>query len=183
MADQRIAPLQPPYPADIAGELEKMMPPGIPPLNLFCTVARNPRILHKFRMANLLDRGSIERREREIVILRTCARCGAEYEWGVHVSFFAQRFGLSEEQVSATVHGFPDDACWSASEALLVRLVDELHDGSRISDELWSALSETWRADQIIELIALAGNYHLVSFMVNGLGLELEAGAARFPEA
>ncbi|HEV7760231.1 MAG TPA: hypothetical protein VGO78_14620 [Acidimicrobiales bacterium] len=30
-------------------------------------------------------------RDREIVIDRTCARCGCQYEWGVHVAFFGDR--------------------------------------------------------------------------------------------
>ena len=33
---------------------------------------------------------SLSRREREIIILRTTARCGCEYERGVHVADFAQ---------------------------------------------------------------------------------------------
>jgi alkylhydroperoxidase family enzyme len=32
---------------------------------------------------------SLSRREREIVILRTTGRCGCEYEWSVHVAYFA----------------------------------------------------------------------------------------------
>ena len=39
-------------------------------------------------------------REREIVIDRTCARCGAEYEWGVHVAFFGERVGLTREEIA-----------------------------------------------------------------------------------
>ncbi|GAA3246389.1 carboxymuconolactone decarboxylase family protein [Dactylosporangium siamense] len=34
---------------------------------------------------------SLTLREREIVILRTCARRGCEYEWGAHVLVFANR--------------------------------------------------------------------------------------------
>ena len=88
----RLDPLSPPYETSIAEELEKMMPPGLDPLLLFRTIAHNPRVLHKIREANLLDRGSIERSDRELAILRTCARCGSEYEWGVHVPIFARRF-------------------------------------------------------------------------------------------
>ena len=171
----RIPPLEPPYEPEVAEDLEKMMPPGIEPLKLFRTLAHNPRILSKFRLGNLLDRGSIDRREREIVILRTCARCGAEYEWGVHVSFFAQRFGLTPEQVTATVHGDAEDSVWTPGDSLLIRLADELHDRACISDELWKALENRWQRPQILEFIVLAGFYHTVSFVING--------AAKFPMA
>jgi alkylhydroperoxidase family enzyme len=98
----RIAPLPEPYADEIGTVLASMIPPGIPPLRLFRTLARNPRILKKIRASNLLDRGSIGRREREIVILRTTAQCGSEYEWGVHVTAFASHFGIDEETITAT---------------------------------------------------------------------------------
>jgi 4-carboxymuconolactone decarboxylase len=181
MSDPRILPLESPYDSEVAEDLEKMMPPGVEPLKLFRTLAHNPRILRKFRKGKLLDRGSIERRDREIVILRTCARCEAEYEWGVHVAFFASRFGITGEQVDATVKSDAHSPCWSENDAVLIRLVDELHDSAHISDDLWTALSANWSPAQLIELIALIGFYHTVSFMINGAQIELEPGAARFP--
>ena len=46
-------------------------------------------------------------REREIVIDRTSALNGCEYEWGVHVAIFAGHAGLSDEEVRATVRRYP----------------------------------------------------------------------------
>ncbi len=181
MSEPRIPPLEPPYEPAVAEELAAMMPPGLEPIRLFRTLARNPRILGRFRAGSLLDRGSIERRDREIVILRTTARCRAEYEWGVHVTAFARRFGVSEAQIAATVHGGPEDPAWGERDRLLVRLVDELHDGSEISDALWKELSAAWDEAQLLELVVLAGFYHTVSFVVNGLRVQHEDGAERFP--
>jgi len=180
-AAPRLAPLAPPYPPEIAAELERMMPPGVPPLLLFRTLAHNPRVLAKIRASNLLDRGSIDRREREIVILRTTARCGAEYEWGVHVGFFAAKVGLTDAEVRATARGGADDAVWSPGDRLLVRLVDELHDTSGVSDPLWQALAAEWKPEQLVELVVLAGFYHTISFVLNAFAVEHEAGAPRFP--
>ena len=117
----RIAPLTPPYDPRLATTLAAMMPPGLEPIALFRTLAHNPRILEKVRAGNLLDRGSIDRRDRELVILRTTARCGAEYEWGVHVAFFAPRVGLSDAQVAATVTAGADAPVWTPHDALLIR--------------------------------------------------------------
>jgi alkylhydroperoxidase/carboxymuconolactone decarboxylase family protein YurZ len=86
----RIAPTDPPYPAEVQAEFDKLMR-GAPPLALFRTVARNPRVLQRMMAGSLLDRGSISLRSRELMILRVCARCGAEYEWGVHVATFLPR--------------------------------------------------------------------------------------------
>ena len=121
MQGPRIPPLEPPYDPELAAELARFMPPGIAPLRLFRTLAHNPRVLRKFRLGSLLDRGAIERRDREIVILRTCARCGSEYEWGVHVAVFAARCGLTPAEVAATLGADSQDASWSPRDRLLVR--------------------------------------------------------------
>ena len=180
MSTARIPPLEPPYPPEIDAELTAMMPPGVEPLKLFRTLAHNPRVLRKFHLGNLLDRGAIERRDREIVILRTCARCRSEYEWGVHVSVFATRVGLTADQVAATAGGAADDPAWSASDALLIRLADELHDTATIAPALWNALAERWSPAQLIELLVVAGFYHTVSFVTNAIAIEREEMAARF---
>lgn len=179
----RIPPLNPPYAEDVAGHFAKLMPPGMEPLTLFRTVARNPRVLGRMRRGGLLDKGSITPREREIMILRSCARCGAEYEWGVHVAFFGRQAGFSEAQLRASVLGGPDDPAWGPQEQLLIRLADELHDTAQVSDSLWAQLSRHWQPDQIIELLMLAGLYHAVSYLINGARIELEANAPRFPRA
>ena len=157
------------------------MPPGVAPLTLFTTLARVPRIWERFRAGSLLDRGPVSLRHREIVIDRTCARCGCAYEWGVHVAFFGARVALTPEQVHATVHGEASDPVWSDEERLLIRLVDELHDTANLSDELWRALAAAFSVEQILELIALVGFYHTVSFFANGLRLALEPFGAPFP--
>src|SRR6201986_103041 len=98
----RIAPLEPPYAPEIQGQFDRIMR-GAPPLMLFRVMASNPRAWEKFRGGSLLDRGPLSLREREIVIDRTCALTGCEYEWGVHVATFAQAADLSEAEIHATV--------------------------------------------------------------------------------
>jgi alkylhydroperoxidase family enzyme len=177
----RIAPLQPPYPPGIQAAFNAIMPSGVPPLAIFTTLARNPRVFARFRAGSLLDEGTLSLREREIVIDRACARCGSEYEWGVHVAVFAHAAGLAGDAVRAIVRGTSDDPCWTAREALLIRLVDALHDTAGIDDPLWSALKGEFSDEQLIELIVLTGFYHTVSFVANSLCLPPEQHAARFP--
>ena len=157
------------------------MPPGLPPLALFTTLARNPRVFQRFMAGGLLDKGSITLREREIVIDRTTARCGSEYEWGVHVSMFANLAGLSDAQVDATKNGPAGDTVWSRRESLLVSLVDALHDESQIGDTLWRQLKSEFGDEQLIECIVLVGYYHTVSFVTNALCIPPEEYAAKFP--
>jgi hypothetical protein len=183
MPTPRIAPLDPPYSSEASEHFSKLMPPGMEPLKLFRTVAHNPRVLGRMRRGGLLDKGSITTREREIMILRSCARCGAEYEWGVHVAFFGRQAEFNEAQVRATVLGDGEDPAWDEEERLLIRLADELHDSARVSDALWSRLNAKWQPAQLIELMMLAGLYHAVSYLINGAAIELEANAPHFPAA
>jgi alkylhydroperoxidase family enzyme len=180
MSNPRIAPIDPPYPQDMQAEFDKLMR-GAPPLLLFRTVARNPRVLQRMMAGGLLDRGSISLRSRELMILRTCARCGAEYEWGVHVATFGTKAQWTSAQIYSTVHGSADDACWSLEDRLVIRLADQLHDTNRVDGTLWEEMSAHFEPDQLVELIMLAGLYHAVSYMVNATGVQHEAFAPRFP--
>jgi alkylhydroperoxidase family enzyme len=179
MDTPRIEPATPPFAEAVEKTFERLMPPGVPPLVLFTTLARSERAFSRFMAAGLLDKGPLSLREREIMIDRTCARAGSEYEWGVHIALFAERAELSKAQVAATVSDGVSDV-WPEGERLIVRLADELHDTSTISDALWGELSVAYSVEQILELILLAGFYHTVAYLTNGLKLPLEAYAALF---
>jgi 4-carboxymuconolactone decarboxylase len=181
----RIAPLEPPYEPAIEVLLKKWMPPGsaIEPLALFRTLAVHEELGSRMRPlgSGILGHGRTQPREREIVIHRTCARAGAEYEWGVHVLAYGKPLGLSDEQIAATVNGAADDPAWSERDALLVRFADELHDACGVSDALWSSLAERFSDDQLLEIVIIAGWYRLLSYVINAARIELEPWAARFP--
>jgi alkylhydroperoxidase family enzyme len=178
----RIAPLEPPYDPEIQGQFDRIMR-GAPPLVLFRVIAGNARAWEKFRAGSLLDRGPLTLKEREIVIDRTTALTGCEYEWGVHVAAFAEAAHLTEEQVRATVLGPADAPCWSVAEQALIAAVDALHHRATLSDSEFKALSAHYDDAKILEIILLCGFYRTVSYLANGLDLPLEAKAARFPKA
>lgn len=182
MLNSRIAPIEPPYPAEVQADFDKIMR-GAPPLLLFRTVARNPRVLQRMLAGGLLDRGSISLRARELMILRTCARCGAEYEWGVHIAGFGEKAQWTPDQISSSVHGSASDSCWDAEDQLVLQLADQLHDTNQVDDTTWARLSAHFKSEQLVELIMLAGLYHAVSFMVNACRVQREAFAPTFPGA
>jgi alkylhydroperoxidase family enzyme len=176
----RIAPLEPPYAPEIGAQFDRIMR-GAPPLVLFRVMAGFPRAWEKFRGGSLLDRGPLSLREREIVIDRTCALNGCEYEWGVHVATFAEAAQLTEQQVRATVRGAADAACWSAAERILIAAVDALHARATLDDTEFAALSAHYDEAKILEITLLCGFYRTVSYLCNALALPLEEKGARFP--
>ena len=176
----RIAPLDPPYAPETEALFRLVMPEGVDPLVLFRTLARSDRVFPRFMRAGVLDPGPVPIEDRELVILRTTARCGSEYEWGVHVVAFARPL-FTDDQIEGTRTASPDDPRWSASQALLLRLCDDLHDHQTVDDELWSALSATRDDAQLTELVYLVGLYTAVSYLTNALRLPLEPFGERFP--
>jgi alkylhydroperoxidase family enzyme len=178
----RIDLLEPPYSAEIQASFDQIMPPGVPPLTLFRAIATSERAWKKFRAGSLLDRGPLSLRLREIVIDRTCALNGCEYEWGVHVAAFAEAAGLSETEIQATIHASASAPCWSIAEEALIAAVDALHARSRLDDAQFAALAAHYDRDQVLEIILLAGFYRTVAYMVGALDLPLEATATRFPQ-
>ena len=100
----------------------KWMPPAsdAEPLALFRTLAVHAELMSRMRPlgAGILGaRATVAPQLREIVIHRTCALTGAQYEWGVHALAFGAPLGLSEEQLRSTVHGHWGDACWQPAQA------------------------------------------------------------------
>lgn len=182
----RIAPLEAPFEPEVGEQLAAMMPPGAPPIALFRTFARNLPMAEAMRgwgSYELSRRLSLTMRDREVLIDRTCARCGCEYEWGVHVAVFAERVGLDAHQVRSLTHGGADDPCWvDERDRLLIRAADALHDRATVDDELWAHLARTFSEPELLDLLLLCGWYHAISYAANAAGVPHEEGAPRFAD-
>lgn len=182
----RITALEAPFEPDTERLLAAMMPPGVPPIGLFRTFARNLTMTEAMRGwgAYELSRAlTLSVRDREIVIDRTCARCGCEYEWGVHLAFFATRAGLTPAQITSLTHGAASDPCWTdARDRLLIEAVDSLHASAAIGDALWGRLAGTFTDAELLDLTMLCGSYHAISFTANACQVAGEPGAPRFAD-
>ena len=176
-----LKPIAKPYPQDVAAVLEKYPKVDGYLLKLFRTFANSLRFLTK-AVPNLLDAESpLPMHQREIVILRITANNKCEYEWGVHVTAFSAHAGLTDEHVAATYLSDHTAPCWDTSEALLIKVIDELCSTGTISDETLSDFQRNWTVEQQLEVLALAGTYHTVSFVANAARVKLEDFGARFP--
>jgi 4-carboxymuconolactone decarboxylase len=190
-AAPRIEPLAPPYTPELEALLARMTPPGAPSiLALFRVLAHNPELATRSTGWGgylLGRRASLPLRDREVVINRVCARCGAQYEWGVHVAAFGEAAGFSPEQNAAiadadlTRHAQGSrNSPLTERDRLLVEMADELHGTATVSDALWPRLAAVWSPPQLIELLMLAGWYHAISYVCNAARVPLEGWAARW---
>lgn len=177
----RIAPAAPPFAPAIQKALDATMPPGAPPLVLFTTLARDPRLFGKFFAGGLLDRGHLTLRQREIVIHRITARSGSQYEFTVHMAFFGPRVAFGAMEFAALAHGDGREACWSAEERALIAFCDALHETCDVDDQTWAALAAFLTAEAILEVLLVAGFYRTVSYLTNALRLPQETFAPAYP--
>jgi alkylhydroperoxidase family enzyme len=133
-------------------------------------------------VVNLLDKDSpLSLKEREIVILRVTANNNCEYEWGIHVTVFSRAAGLSEEQVTATRLSGSEASVWSTKESLLIKCVDEICKHALIQEDSYALFQEQWDLEQQLEILALCGNYHTISFIANTTRLPMEEMGTKFP--
>ncbi|NGN94768.1 carboxymuconolactone decarboxylase family protein [Nocardioides sp. KC13] len=172
----RIDPLSPPYGEEAREALELL---GHSPIQLFRVWARRPeraRAIAGWGSYYFSRRSALTVRQRELVIDRTTALCGADYEWAVHVATFAEKAGLDAEQLASLARGGPTDGCWSSADRAVLDAVDELHATFDLSDDTWSRLVAAAGEDAALDLVMVCGWYHAISFAVRVLGLPLEPG-------
>jgi 4-carboxymuconolactone decarboxylase len=164
----RIEPLEPPYSNEVADELTRWMPPGsgVDPLALFRILCRNLPLAEAMRPLGsfqLSKRSGLSVRHRELAILRTCARLGASYEWGVHAVAYGAAAGLDAAELEATGEGRHD--AFADTDRLVLTFVDALIDEAGVGNALWSVLHQSFSDEQILELTVLCGWYHVISFV------------------
>jgi alkylhydroperoxidase family enzyme len=186
MADRPTTPRIPPLrPEEQDGQVRELLSgavtDGSAASDIFATLARHPGLFRRWLpFGGKLLAGKLPARDRELLILRTGWRCRSEYEWGQHV-LLSRAAGLDDDDIARIKVG-PDGPGWSPFDATLLRAADELHDDSLITDATWAALAEHYDERQLIEVPMVVGHYHLVSFALNSLGVQREAGVPGFDE-
>jgi 4-carboxymuconolactone decarboxylase len=149
--------------------------------NIFPTFARHPDLFRAWLRFGgyLLTSGRLPGRDRELLILRTAVNCESSYEWGQHVRI-SLAGGIDRETIDRVLEG-PDAEGWTQLEAALLRAADELHGDSRISDETWASLAETYGTEELVEATMVVGHYTMLAGALNSFGVELDEGLEPLP--
>jgi alkylhydroperoxidase family enzyme len=183
--EPRIPPLPPDEWGDDVKPVLEAVPAGIDRRlgdhNIFPTFARHPGLFRAWLPFGgfLLTAGKLSGRDRELLILRTAVLTGSSYEWGQHVRISLEG-GIERDAIDRVLAGAGAEG-WTEHEAALLRAADELHAGSRISDETWKTLAETYDDEQLMEATMVVGHYHMVAFALNSFGVELDEGLEPLP--
>jgi alkylhydroperoxidase family enzyme len=106
---------------------------------------------------------------RELAILRVAWRTRSGYEWNQHRRMGADE-GLSEDKLGAIGEG-PGSPVWSAQERAVLAAADEMIDAFVVSDETWAALTRSFDAPSLFELLFVIGGYLCLAAVLNSMGL------------
>jgi 4-carboxymuconolactone decarboxylase len=142
------------------------------PLNVFGTLAHRPALMSRVNALGgyFVNKGLLDFRTRELVILRTAGTSGSAYEL-YHHRAAGQRSGLSAIEIAAAEDPSSPFA-WSDADRALLDVVDELLSVRTVSDERWTALTASFDDDQCVEILMLCGFYAMLAGMLNGLQVE-----------
>jgi len=129
----------------------------------------------------LMAKGELSAREREIAIMRTTWLCGAPNPYGEHVEV-GRSIGMTEDELRRLTIGSTAPG-WSDHERTMLKGVEELCEHHAVSDEVWDALARVWTDKQQIEFPAVVGQYIASAIMHNSLRTrisERNKGLAQF---
>ena len=190
----RIAPLLPPDWDAEANDAMSMLPHGrdnvlkgwqagapILGTNMICTQLRHAPLAKAFLTfnAHFFYSSKLTARDREILILRIAWLRHAEYEYLAHVAI-GRRAGLVDVDIERIQAG-PGAPGLSARDAHLLRAVDELKADACISSDTWTALSQTFDEQQLLELIFIVGCYETLAMALNSCAVQLDGTAGLDP--
>lgn len=166
-----LAALRPAEPTHAMPERRADRPKG---LNVLGTLAHHPRLTGAYHVFNgqVQFGTTLSQRQRELLVLRVAAVRDCEYEWAQHV-VIATDLGVSADEVARVAEG-PDAEGWSATDAALLRAVDELLESARISDPTWAALRDDLDVPQVMDLIFTVGAYETLAMFIRSVDMELD---------
>ena len=140
------------------------------PQNLFRTLARHRELFRVWgEFGRVVLNSQLPARDRELLVLRSAWLTQGRFEWAHHEPL-ARSLGITAEEIQRIVAG-PEEPGWDELDATLLRAVDELHETGRLSDATWAVLRPRYDDEQLIEIPVIVGQYHLVAYLTNSLGI------------
>ena len=124
---------------------------------------------------------TLDERVRQVVILSVGSAWRSAYELYAHAAV-ALKAGLPEGSVQALASGkIPDEL--SAQEKLAARFTRALSTGHRVDAALYGEAEAAFGTQGLVDLVYLAGTYHIVCGLLNTFDIPAPTGGDRAAEA
>jgi 4-carboxymuconolactone decarboxylase len=169
-------------PAEAQEIFDKMKNNGARVINLYRTLAYNPKVMRDFvKLGNtLLSKTELEPRLRELIIMRIASVTGSRYEWAQHQAL-AMQLGVTEEQAAA-IPDWSNSTVFKPLEIAALRYADVLVRNEIVSDEIFSELRRFFTDKVIVEMTAAIGYWTMVGRFLAALQVDIDSqsvGSAR----
>ncbi|HIL05017.1 MAG TPA: carboxymuconolactone decarboxylase family protein [Acidimicrobiia bacterium] len=172
-----------PLPKALEEAKEAMKSSAVNAANVTATLAHNEMVsvgVGRFSR-QLLFKGTVPPRLREIVILRMGWNCQSVYEFGQH-TLFGLDVGLTEDEIYWLTRPVREYG-WAEDEIALLEMVDDLYGDDCVSDATWLKLAGLFSVSEMLEFMAAALQYRLVSGLLNSCGVQRDDGVPGWPQA
>jgi len=138
---------------------------------------KSPELLKRYLLMTdyLRQKTSLPRRLNEMAILLEARLWDAQYEWWAHEPL-ARKAGLREAIISDIREG-KRPASMQPDEAIVYDLVTELLNKRQLSDDTFGRASQILGEQQVVDLVAVAGFYVMVSAVIIAGRVEIPNGA------
>jgi 4-carboxymuconolactone decarboxylase len=150
-------------------------------LNVFRLLANAPHVFPGWTQMvdELFESPTVNRRMREVVILRVAHLQGSRYELSQHVGI-ARNAGLTDQQINAILDtDHPDAAGFSDTERTALDVTTELCTTHRLRDDTFAAAQAVFGDETLTELLMIISCYYGLALVLNAADLDVDA-AARF---
>ena len=162
---------------------EAAVPDYMAELSIFQVLLNHPPLARAINdlLATMLWHGALDRRLRELVIMRIGWLTACDYEWTQHWRV-ASRLGVSADDCSACAIGRGYDGFGPTERAVLAATDDVVRDGA-VSAESWAACERELQGDTtvLIELVTAIGAWRMVASILHSLQVPLEEGVSSWP--
>jgi alkylhydroperoxidase family enzyme len=158
------------------------IPEALAELSVFRVLLHHPRLAKCVSdlLLTLLFRGELDRRLRELIIMRIGWATASVYEWTQHWRI-ALELGVSEEELLA-VRDWRGHGGWSDLDRAVLCAVDETLADGAISAGTWARCAAGLPGvEEQLELVSAIGTWRLISQLLRSLDVPLEDGVAPWP--
>jgi 4-carboxymuconolactone decarboxylase len=167
----RIAPIIPGTRPELAQQEARILAERGRISPLYQVLLNSPPIAHGWEqmLSAVRNRNSIPADVRELVILRVAVLNRAPYEFDAHAPI-ALAAGVPQAAIDAirTVP-LPADAPLSAVQRVAMRLTDAMTVDIEVPDALWDEVRAHFDAQGLLDLVATAAAYNMVSRLLSAL--------------
>jgi AhpD family alkylhydroperoxidase len=164
--------------ADEAG-----VPDYMAELAIFQVLLNHPKLAAGLNdlLARMLWQGKLDKRLRELAIMRIAWLTACEYAWSQHWRV-AQGLGVSADDL-AGVRDWQSCAEFGSAERAVLAATDDVVQNGTVSAESWTACKQEFGADQavLVEMVTAISAWRMVASILESLQVPLEDDVVSWP--